>query len=71
MAKKTAVGRPTIPDSEKRKGRFLVLLNDAEYALIRQAAGPKVVTWARETLLRAAKRGSGKRGSRTPGANHP
>lgn len=56
MAKKTAVGRPALPPSEKRTGRFLVKLNDAEYALIQQAAGAKVSTWAREVLLRAAKR---------------
>ena len=44
--------------SEKRQPRFLVKLNDAEYAVIRQAAGDKVSTWARETLLKAAKRGA-------------
>ena len=58
MPTKTAVGRPAIAESEKRKGRFLVLLNDEEYEIIRLAAGPKVSTWARETLLRAAKRGA-------------
>jgi len=56
MAKKAVVGRPELPESEKRKARFLVKLNDAEYATIRQAAGAKVSTWAREVLLRAAKR---------------
>jgi hypothetical protein len=56
MAKKNPVGRPELPPAEKRKGRFLVKLNDAEYALIQQAAGPKITTWAREVLLRAAKR---------------
>jgi hypothetical protein len=56
MAKKAARGRPAVPDSEKRKARFLLKLNDAEYELIQNAAGPKVSTWARETLLRAAKR---------------
>jgi hypothetical protein len=56
MAKKMAVGRPALHPSEKRTGRFLVKLNDAEYALIQQAAGAKVSTWAREVLLRAAKR---------------
>ena len=66
MAKKTAVGRPAIAEAEKRKARFLVLLNDAEYATVRQAVGAaKLTTWARETLLRAAKRGSGERGNRT------
>lgn len=49
-------GRPEIPEEEKRKPRFLMKLNDAEYELIQQAAGAKVSTWARETLLRAAKR---------------
>ena len=56
MAKKAKMGRPTIPDEEKRKARFLVKLNDEEYAVILQAAGPKVSTWAREVMLRAAKR---------------
>jgi len=58
MANKPGPGRPKMTDSEKRQPRFLVKLNDAEYELIQQAAGPKVSTWARETLLRAAKRGA-------------
>lgn len=45
-------------DTEKRHPRFLVKLNDAEYDLIQKAAGDKISTWARETLLRAAKRGA-------------
>ena len=53
---KTARGRPSLPDSEKRKPAFLLKLTDAEFALIRQAAGDKVSTWAREVLLAAAKR---------------
>ena len=53
---KTARGRPTIPESEKKKPAFLVLLTDAEHDLIKQAADGKVGTWAREVLLRAAKR---------------
>lgn len=56
MAKKRPVGRPKLADSEKRKPAFLLKLTDAEFALIRQAAGDKVSTWAREVLLRAAKR---------------
>jgi hypothetical protein len=55
MAKKNR-GRPVLPDSEKRKPAFLLKLSDAEFELIKQAAGEKVSTWARETLLRAAKR---------------
>jgi hypothetical protein len=49
-------GRPALPDSEKRKPAFLLKLTDAEFETIKQAAGPKVSTWARETLLKAAKR---------------
>jgi hypothetical protein len=56
MAKKNAVGRPSVSESEKRRPRFLVLLNDEEFAVVRHAAGEKITTWARETLLRAAKR---------------
>jgi len=53
---KTGRGRPALPDSERRKAAFLLKLTDAEFELIRQAAGDKVSTWARETLLRAARR---------------
>ena len=56
MAKKKGPGRPKLPSSEKRKPAFLVKLTDAEYDLIKQAADPRVGTWAREVLLRAAKR---------------
>jgi hypothetical protein len=58
MANETGRGRPKVADSEKRKARFLLKLNDVEYELIQRAAGDKVSTWARETLLRAAKRAS-------------
>jgi hypothetical protein len=54
---KASRGRPALPDSEKRKPAFLLKLTDAEFEQIRQAAGDKVSTWAREVLLRAAKRG--------------
>ncbi len=56
MGKKKGPGRPKLPSSEKREGRFLVKLTDAEYELIKRAAEPRVGTWAREVLLRAAKR---------------
>ncbi len=45
-----------LPESERRKPAFLLKLSDAEFELIRRTAGDKVSTWARETLLRAAKR---------------
>jgi hypothetical protein len=53
---KTKRGRPQLPDSEKRKPAFLLKLTDAEFELVRRAAGGKVSTWAREVLLAAAKR---------------
>ena len=53
-----ALDDPEVPDAEKRKPRFLVLLTDAEHALVEAAGKPKVSTWARETLVRAAKRQS-------------
>ena len=56
MEKKKGPGRPALPDSEKRKPAFLVKLTDAEFDLIKLAAEPRVGTWARETLLKAAKR---------------
>jgi hypothetical protein len=57
MVKKTR-GRPELADTEKRKPRFLLLLTDAEHELVQAAGKPKVSTWARETLVRAAKRQS-------------
>ena len=56
MAKQKGPGRPKVPDSEKRKPAILVQLTDAEHELIKQVAEPRVGTWARETLLKAAKR---------------
>ena len=57
MAKeKRGPGRPEVADKEKLKPRFLVLLTDAEYDLIKSVVPGKVTTWARQTLLRAAKR---------------
>jgi len=58
MATKSGPGRPKMTDSVKRRARFLVKLNDAEFEIVQRAAGPKLSTWARETLLRAAKRGA-------------
>lgn len=54
--KKRKPGRPPTPDEEKRKGGFVLRLHEHEHELIKRAAGGKVATWAREVLLRAAKR---------------
>ncbi len=56
MAKKKKRGRPTVPESEKRKPAFVLQLTDEEYELIKQIAEPRVGTWAREILVKAAKR---------------
>ena len=56
MAKKR-MGRPRKPSSEKVKPAFMLNLTDAEHALVKRAAGDgKVSTWAREVVLRAARR---------------
>lgn len=55
---KAKVGRPEVEEADKLKPRFLVLLTDAEHELVQAAGKPKVSTWARETLVRAAKRQS-------------
>jgi len=56
MAKKKGRGRPKLPESEKRDAAFLLKMTDAELALLRQAGGDNLSGWARETLLRAARR---------------
>lgn len=56
MSKKNLGGRPVLPEGEKRIARFVVKLNDDEYERIKAASGPKLTTWAREVLLRAANR---------------
>ena len=56
MPKQKGPGRPKLSDSEKRKPAFLVKLTDAEFELIKQVAEPRVGTWARIELLKAAKR---------------
>jgi hypothetical protein len=50
-------GRPKKPDSERRDVRYQIRLSAAEVALIERAGGENPSTWAREVLLRAAKRG--------------
>lgn len=59
MAKSKGPGRPKLSEEEKRKPAFLVKLTDAEYDLIRQVAEPRVGTWARVELLKAAKKKRG------------
>jgi hypothetical protein len=52
----TPRGRPIKPDKDRRETRFQVRLSPTELALIERASEGKTSTWARETLLNAAKR---------------
>ena len=49
-------GRPPKPDKDRRDIRFQVRLSPAELAALETAAKGKTSTWAREVLLKAAKR---------------
>jgi hypothetical protein len=49
-------GRPPKPKAERRTILFPIRMNEAELEAIRAAGGEQPSTWARETLLKAAKR---------------
>jgi len=49
-------GRPPKADDERREIRFQIRLSQAELDLLDRAAGGKTSTWAREVLLKAARR---------------
>lgn len=49
-------GRPELADKDRRETRFQIRLSATELALVERAAEGKTSTWARETLLAAAKR---------------
>lgn len=49
-------GRPPKPPEERQNARLEIRMTDDELALIEKAAGGKTSTWARQTLVRAAKR---------------
>ncbi len=50
------MGRPEMADKDRRETRFQIRLSATELALVERAADGKTTTWARETLLSAAKR---------------
>jgi len=52
----TKRGRPRKADDERREIRFQVRLSPAELETLERAANGKTSTWARKTLLAAAKR---------------
>ena len=49
-------GRPPIAAADKRSEQLLLKLTPAERTLIVSAAGGQPTIWAREVVLRAAKR---------------
>lgn len=49
-------GRPPKPDDERKSAQLRIRLTAEERAVLDRAAGGKTSTWARETLLKAAKR---------------
>jgi hypothetical protein len=50
------MGRPPKPASERATARLEIRMTAAELALIERAAQEKTSTWARDVLVRAAKR---------------
>jgi len=52
----TKRGRPPKADDDRREIRFQVRLSPTELELLERAADGKTSTWARKTLLAAAKR---------------
>lgn len=50
------MGRPPKPAAERQTSRLEIRMTNAELRLIERAAGGKTSTWARDVLVRAAKR---------------
>ena len=49
-------GRPPKPDDERKSAQLRIRLTEEEREALDQAAGGKTSTWARDVLLKAAKR---------------
>lgn len=50
------MGRPPMPPGERKNAELRIRLTPDERAELDRAAGQDTSTWAREVLLRAAKR---------------
>ena len=50
------MGRPPKPAIERQTARLEIRMTDAELKLIEKAGGGKTSTWARDVLVRAARR---------------
>lgn len=58
MGKQPERGRPPKPPEERKAAELRIRLTEAQRAELDAAAGQDTSTWAREVLLRAAKRRS-------------
>ena len=56
MVSKAKMGRPVKAPEDRQTNILRICLTDAEREVLDEAAGSQTSTWARETLLRAAKR---------------
>lgn len=56
MAKSKTMGRPPKPPEERKAAELRIRLTEAQRAELDAAAGQDTSTWARDVLLRAAKR---------------
>lgn len=53
--KKPPLGRPPVPDADRRDQRVVCLFTVAELARLKRASDdPRLVVWARRVLLEAA-----------------
>jgi hypothetical protein len=50
------MGRPPKPATERQTARLEIRMTDAELKLIERAGGGKTSTWARQVLVKAARR---------------
>ena len=56
MNEKRERGRPPKPDADRKSAELRIRLTEEERETLDNAAGEKTSTWARDVLLRAAKR---------------
>jgi hypothetical protein len=58
MEKQSKMGRPPKPSTERKAAELRIRLTESQRAELDEAAGQDTSTWARDVLLRAAKRRS-------------
>lgn len=54
--RKSRLGRPALPDTKRKTKWLRIRITEAELSELERAAGGMVSTWARQTLLEAARR---------------